>query len=467
MKKFAILIPDTASAILNRAVESITATLLDYTFEYPVCCTEEAAPDLTGFRCIYLGTKRTSAYIRTHSASHLTTPEEYAITISDDTIIIEGYDDAGVLYGTIDFYTEYILANEYPADPDRYRINFFERDSLPACSLQSAPSVRERGLWTWGHVIYDYRGYLDRMMQLKLNTVIIWNDFLPSNAREITAYAHERNIRVIWGFAWLWDTDCTVFDMQHLKEESAGILEKFEREFAGIDVDGIYFQTFTELGTDNIGGVLIAKAAAEFVNHTAAMFFEKWPDMEIQFGLHADSVRSRLEFLRSVDSRIRIVWENCGAFPFSYIPHDVSTFDETAAFVREITHLRGEGEKFGAVTKGMVKLDWGSFEHSRGPHCIGVSTDRMKQNRIDRKAPIWKYIQAQWIAYADYAQEMIRIIAEEKHGDLCICSLLEDGMFEEGIPYPAALFARMLWNCNEDIRKTRSLAALPHFTVFT
>ena len=467
MKHIAILMPNCASDIVKHAVEELTAVLLDYTFAYPVCYEEDRAPDLTGFRRCYIGTKQSSSYIRAHSSAALTTPEEYAINISDDTVIIEGYDDAGVLYGVLDFYTEYILANEYPGDPDRYRINPFERETLPAFSLQSAPSVKERGLWTWGHVIYDYRGYLDNMMRLKMNTVIIWNDFLPSNARDIIAYAHERSIRVIWGFAWLWDTDCAKFDMEHLMEQSAGILETFEREFAGIDVDGIYFQTFTELSTDNIGGVLIAKAAAEFVNHTAAMFYERRPDMEIQFGLHADSVRNRLEFLRAVDSRIRIVWENCGAFPFSYLPDDISTFDETAAFVREITHLRGERERFGAVTKGMVKLDWGSFEHSRGPHCIGVSTDRMQHNRIDRKAPVWKYIQAQWIAYADYAQKMIRIMAEEKQGDLCICALLEDGMFEEGIPYPAALFSRMLWNCKEDIRKTQSLAALPHYTVFT
>ncbi len=466
MKKFAILTPQVKSPLICRAVEILSATILDFTVEYPVCYAECDAPDLTDFRCIYLGTKEGSDYIRIHSAAHLTKPEEYIITVSDNAVMIEGYDDAGVLYGAIDFYREYLMNCEYPGDARMYRHDILLGDALPAFSLQSAPAVRERGLWTWGHVIYDYRSYLDNMMMLKMNCVIIWNDYLPANAREIIEYAHARNIRVIWGFAWLWDTDCAKFDMYTLRDQSAGILAKFEREFAGIDVDGIYFQTFTELGTDNINGVLIAEAAADFVNHTAAMFYSKWPDMEIQFGLHAESVRFRLEFLRRVDSRIRIVWENCGAFPFSYQPNNVAGFDETVSFIREITHLRGADERFGAVTKGLVNLDWSQFEHSRGPHCIGVSGDRFKHNRVDRKAPIWKFVQASWIANADYAQDMIRVMAEETNGDLCICGLLEDGMFENGIQYPTALFARMLWNCREDIRHTLFRAALGNDTVF-
>ncbi len=466
MKKIAILIPQDPSALLSRAVEILSSILLDYTVEYPVCYAENNAPDLTEFRRIYIGTKETSDYIRTHSSANLTHHEEYAISASGDTAMIEGYDDAGVMYGAIDFYHEYLMSYEFPGDTRIYCHDFLKNDIFPTFSLQSAPAIRERGLWTWGHVIYDYRGYLDNMMMLKMNCVIIWNDYLPSNAREIIEYAHARNIRVIWGFAWLWDTNCAKFDMHTLRDQSAGILEKFEREFAGIDVDGIYFQTFTELGTDNIDGVLIAQAAADFVNHTAEMFYQKWPDMEIQFGLHAESVRCRLEFLRGVDKRIRIVWENCGAFPFSYQPNNINGFEETVTFVREITHLRGPEERFGAVTKGLVNLDWSQFEHSRGPHCIGVSGERFKHNRLDRKAPYWKFVQASWIANADYAQEMIRVMADETNGDFCICGLLEDGMFEDGIQYPTALFARMLWNCREDIRVTRFRAALGNDTVF-
>ncbi len=61
----------------------------------------------------------------------------------------------------------------------------FKRESpLPDFELNSRPAVKNGGIWTWGHVIYDYRSFIDNMVMLKLNTVTIWNDFLPKNARK-------------------------------------------------------------------------------------------------------------------------------------------------------------------------------------------------------------------------------------------------------------------------------------------
>lgn len=466
MKKIAIIYPECLNELRKRALEILSSTILDYTQEYPVCISDRCAEAASNFRRIYIGTKESNAYIKEHSKALLSVPEEYRIQVEQDTIMIEGYDDAGALYGAIDFYDCFILPNEYPDDGDLYRVNFFEKDRLPDFEYQSMPSVKARGLWTWGHVIYDYKGYIDHMMMLKMNRVIIWNDFLPVNARDITEYAHARNIKVIWGFAWLWDTDCAKFNMSALKEESQKVFEKFEREFGNTEIDGIYFQTFTELNREKINGVLIAEAAADFVNHTAALFYEKYPHIEIEFGLHANSVKNRLEFIKTVDSRIRIVWENCGAFPFSYIPNDIKDFEITTEFVKEISSLRGLEDRFGVVTKGLVKLDWSRFEHSLGSHCIGVSTQRMKHDREDRKAPIWKYIQANWIAHADKALEMVRVMRECKQGDLCIYALVEDGMFEKNVMWPVALYAQMLWDCDEEIKSMMSRIALKSNVVF-
>ena len=69
----------------------------------------------------------------------------------------------------------------------------------------SRPLVKERGLWTWGHVIFDYRRYLDNMARLKMNKVTVWNDFAPINGREFVDYAHSLGIKVIWGYSWIWD----------------------------------------------------------------------------------------------------------------------------------------------------------------------------------------------------------------------------------------------------------------------
>jgi len=465
MKKFAIIYGQSAGEIQKRAVEELTSILLDYTLEYPVCFSCEANTDLSDYRCIYLGTGESNPYIRRISDKTLCVKEAYRIQVADNTVYIEGFDDAGVLYGVLDFYNRYIVKHEHP-DTDQYWVNFLERENLPDFEYASAPSVKERGLWSWGHVIYDYRAYLDNMMKLKMNRVIIWNDHVPVNAKEIVEYAHARNIQVIWGFAWLWDTDCGRFDIRNLDGCSEEIFQKYEAEYAGLGADGIYFQTFTELHRERIDGVLIAEAATGFVNRTAALFYEKYPGLEIQFGLHATSVKNRLEFIQKVDPRIRIVWENCGSFPFSYIPKDVENFEQTKAFVRTIALLRGRDDRFGVVTKGLVKLDWSQFSHLTGPHFLGVSSNYVKGNRIERKRRIWRYIQAGWLIHADKAYETVQQMRDLKNGDLSAFALVEDGMFEENIMYPVALYAEMLWDCSGDLKKLMHDVALRSYVAF-
>lgn len=467
MKKFAIIYGQLENDIQKRAVEELSSVLLDYTFEYPICLRYDENENMTDYKCIYIGTKQSHAYIRNTSKKTLSKEEEYVIKVENNTVMIEGFDDAGVLYGAIDFYNQYIVKYEHPENENKdYWINFLERDALPDFEYASAPSVKERGLWTWGHVMYDYRGYFDHMMKLKMNSVIIWNDFLPVNADDIVRYAHSCNIKVIWGFSWLWDTDCNRFDLKNLAPFSQKILETYEREYEKIGGDGIYFQTFTELRKDNIGGVLIAEAAAKFVNTTAALFYEKYPDIEIRFGLHATSVKNRLEWIKAIDPRIRIVWENCGAFPFSYIPSDLESFDATKEFVGEIAGLRGKDDRFGVVTKGLVKLDWSQFEHLQGPQCIGLSSESMKRNRIERKRRIWRYIQAGWLKNADKAYEMVQEMIRVKGEDFCVFALVEDGMFEENMMYPVALYSEMLWNCHSDVKTLMKEVALRSYVSF-
>ncbi len=465
MKKFAVIFGSHISEIQKRAVEELSAILLDDTLEYPVCCEYKEDADMSDYTRIYLGTKKNHRYIREHSPKELTKPEEYCLKAEKDHVIIEGYDDAGVLYGAIDFYNKYILKYERP-DTGVCWLNASGGDSLPSFVYSSSPSVSERGLWTWGHVIYDYRGYIDHMMKLKMNSMIIWNDFAPVNARDIIRYAHSRNVRVIWGFSWLWDTHCDRTDLKHLDGYAERILSKYESEYADLGVDGIYFQTFTEWRDERINGVLIAKAAADFVNETAARFYEKYPTLEIQFGLHATSVKNRLAFIGTVDPRIRIVWEDCGAFPFSYDPNDVSDFDETKSFISVASRLRGASDRFGVVTKGLVNLDWTKFEHAEGSYCPGVSSEYMKRNRMERKRKIWRYIQSGWLRRSDRAYEMVREMCRAKNGSLGIYALVEDGMFEENIMYPVALYSEMIWNCESDLELLIQEVALRSYVTF-
>lgn len=463
MKKLAIVYGEKKTALQKKAIATLSEILLDYTYEYPYClaCGDEGAEN---YRCIYIGTKENNAHIRACSVYTLTHAEEYAISVKGDSVCIEGFDDAGVLYGCLDFYNKYLLMLEYP-HTERYRVDAFAAP-LPDFFYTSYPSVKGRGIWTWGHVIYDFRGFIDNMVKLKMNTLIVWNDRVPVNAEDMVAYAHSCGIKVIWGFPWLWDTDCKKVDFAHMDDHSEEILAYYEREYASLAGDGIYFQTATEFTEQEIGGISVAEAVTDFVNKTAALFYEKYPTLEIQFGLHATSVKTRLDALCKVDPRVRIVWENCGAYPFSYLPNDIETFDETVAFVRDIAVLRGEGDRFGAVTKCFTGLDWSAFTHVEQPVNLGVSSESMKKDRITRKRKFWRYMQAYWLINADKALTMIKEMANAKQGDLVITGLVEDGMFEENIMYPVALYAEMLWDVDAPTKQLMSEVALRDYVTF-
>lgn len=467
MKKIAIIYGDINAPLRQKSVEVLTEFILDATLLYPVCFAKSNDSVLDGFRRIYIGTKNDNEYIKERSVKTLSMEQEYNILVKNDTVIIEGFDGLGVLYGVVDFYGKYINPNSHKEDI-RYYQNVFDADILPEFEHGEYPCIKCRGFWTWGHIIYDYRKYFDNMVKLKLNSVIIWNDFAPINGKDIVEYAHKCGIKLIWGFQWLWDTDCAKFDLNKLDGAPEEILKKYISDYVSEckEADGIYFQTFTELETDNIGGKVIAEVASEFVNTTAKLFFDENPNIEIQFGLHATSVAEKTEFISRVDKRIRIVWENCGAFPFGYTPDDTSNVYKTQEFLNKILYLRGNDEKFGAVTKGLVQLDWSEFEHLKGPHFLGVSSNYVKNNRIQRKSNVWKCVQSYWLKYADKAHETLSMIAKAKDGNLNMYGLVEDGMFEEKIMFPAALYAQLLWDCSTDVKLTVQEVASRNYVDF-
>ena len=330
----------------------------------------------------------------------------------------------------------------------------------------SYPSVKERGIWTWGHVIYDWRGFIDNMVKLKMNTLTVWNDYPPVNAREMVDYAHSCGIKVIWGFPWLWDTNCKKIPFDRLCEYSEGIFRGYDEEYRDLPIDGIYFQTATEFGEETVGGITVAEAVTAFVNHTAAYFYEKYPNLEIQFGLHAECVKNRLEYIEKVDKRIKIVWENCGTFPFTDYECTPDAYKQTQDFVRKISALRGKNEKFGAVTKGFTGLDWSSFVHADSTVIIGRGSKSFIANRVNRKSKIWRMVQAYWLSHAAQAQGMVRTLAEANSGDLVLCTLVEDGVFEENIMYPVALYSEMMWSPDADLGQTINDVALRSYIDF-
>lgn len=305
------------------------------------------------------------------------------------------------------------------------------------------------GIWTWGHVIYDYRGFFNNMKKLGMNSVVIWNDIVPLNAVEVLDYAHSLDIKVIWGFAWGWVDGCgdnvKCIDAETTKKIGEDVVETFRSKYADISPDGIYFQSFTEIGNDEINGVCIAEAVTDFVNKTSSKIFETDPDIEILFGLHATSVRTHLDCIKKTDPRIRIIWEDCGAFPFAYDPLNIDGFENTKAFVNDVLSLRGENEKCGFIIKGMTTLDWSKFEYHTEPYFIGEKSEEFIDDRLKEIKPKWNKISDGWEKNYRYCREITEII-KSKRTDAYIYGLIEDGMFEAEIPQAAQMLSDCVLN---------------------
>ena len=374
-------------------------------------------------------------------------------------IYITAKKPVGVLYGVMDFINEYLSHHMYTTR--NYRVTdarFFpiiNIEGLPKYEKSSSPSVKERGLWTWGHVIYDYKAYLKNMARLRFNVIIIWNDRVPKNGKEIVAFAHELGIKVIWGYSWGWDNDGS---HPELTEENAIIWGKkalsiYETQYLPTGADGIYFQTFTETDDENVDGLRISEIVTKWVNTLATPLYEKYPNLRIQFGLHANSVKNYVEDISKVNDKMEIVWENCGCFPFTYFPDEIDGLKETLEFTKKISCLRGKNDKFGVVTKSMCLLDWNTFVHPYDEFVLGESDANVVEEKAKEKDKIWKFFQTYWLDNADVAYSVIKNMAFVKNGNLLMTSLVEDGLFEKHVYFPVALYSAMLWDTNSTAKE--------------
>ncbi len=462
----------------KRAVDQMFGLISQYTdCELTVSC--HSAVEEGIFRncdLVIIGTPATNPYIRTLDADgFITVPqkaESYCIRVSqspycpeNQLIVIAGYDEKGLMYAGYDFENVYLSTKFYTGVhmPGYFIEPFAEK--LPEFLSAECPTLENRGLWTWGHVIYDYQKYLENMARLKFNLITIWNEHLPINAKDVVDYAHCLGIRVIWGYSWGWGAEIDLADGAQLEKWKKTVVDTYEQQYADLGGDGIYFQTFTETSDDVANGVVIAEAAVEWVNTIGGALLQRHPDLELQFGLHATSVKNRLEYIKRIDPRISIIWEDCGAFPYAYVPSQLEGYAQTLKLNETVCTLRGKHEKCGAVLKGLVCLDWSNFRKQNGPFVLGCGK-RCTQERRRIVRAIWRYVQACWIQNADKAYEMIRSISRNTQGKATVMALVEDGLFEEAITYPVALMAQMLWDDGQDISDLKARAALMTQTVF-
>ena len=368
-------------------------------------------------------------------------------------ILIASETEIGLMYGCADFAEKYLpqAAQAHQHGGDFYYFKNPFEEGFRQASFASEPSIKERGLWTWGHVIYDYRAYFDNMARLKLNTVTIWNDFAPVNEKEICEYAHSRGIKVIWGMSLNWDEKEDISSEKSLGKWAEIALKRCRKMHKNGALDGVYVQTFTETSEDNIGGQSIAENAVRWVNSIYERIAEEFPQIDFRWGLHASSVLGRLDAIEKVNGKIKIIWEDAGQFPYNYVPEvNIPGFGDAVEATKKIANLR-QGKGAGATLKGLCCLDWKVFRHMDGPLQIGCASRAHMESLLPEKTRIWRYVQSWWLVNAEACREVVAEYAKAAKGEAALCGLVEDSLFEMKMWFPAALFAEILWSCEKPV----------------
>ena len=369
-------------------------------------------------------------------------------------VILSAHNEKELFYAVVSFLDDYIPGSAPDHCPNPMPDCIFD-SPLRIYSYTERPSFETRSVFTWGHSFNDYRAYIENMARLKLNELIIWNDYLPLNIDDIIDYAHSFGIRVILGYSWGWreisNKTETIAD-EELTALREKIVDQYINVYAKTNCDGIYFQSFTERKDEIVNGKPIARIVTEFVNETAEALFAVKPDLRLQFGLHATSVKSWLSEIENVDTRIEILWEDCGAFPFSYVsamPKE-EDFKETLEFIGKLLSLRG-GVGVGLVFKSVMMLNWARFAMQRGPYVMGMNSKRIAEHDRRIRANSWRMYSADWVTGGHKAHELLSFVRENCKSKINICLA---GTFDGGMYLPEALCAQMTRRLYEDFPTT-------------
>lgn len=366
-------------------------------------------------------------------------------------VILTAHSPRELFYAAVSFVDDYIPGYA-PRNGANLMPDLIFDTPLQLCSYTETPDHKTRSVFTWAHPINNYRAYIDNMARLKLNELILWNDFVPLNIAEVIDYAHSYGIAVNLGYSWGWlnhqcagITDVSDAALVKMKDE---IIRKYEVEYAPTNCDGIYFQSFTERKDEYIGGRLIAEAVTSLVNMTCGELLEKYPGLKLQFGLHASSVRAHLDEIAKVDPRVQILWEDCGTFPYNYRTYvsDEEKYEKTMAFTKQLLNLRG-GRNVGLVFKSVMMLDWTRFEYQSGPFVMGENHPDIIAHDKRMRARSWREYTADWLRNGDRAQQMVKFINDNKLGEVDMCLA---GTFDGGIYMPQAIYAQMLRSMDDD-----------------
>ena len=409
----------------------------------------------------FVGTYADSPTVRAHVGADEIPKDGFLVRVIENPadpegrlVLLTAHTEQELYYAVVSFLDDYIPAFAPDHCPNPMPDHIFDKP-LPAFSYTESPAFETRSVFTWGHSFNDYRAYIENMARLKLNELIIWNDYLPLNIDDIIEYAHSFGIRVILGYSWGWreiSSKAEVITEEEVTALRDKVIEQYRSVYSATNCDGIYFQSFTERRDETVSERPIAEIVTEFVNGTAEALFALKPDLRLLFGLHATSVKSWLPAIANVDPRIEIYWEDCGAFPYSYSPGmpGEDEFRDMLAFTEQLLSLRG-GAGVGLVFKGVMMLDWSRFAMQGGPYIMGDNAKRIANHDRRLRANAWRIYSAHWTVSGRKAHELVNYVKDHRRGDVSICLA---GTFDGGIYLPEALAAQMMRRPHESFDAT-------------
>lgn len=417
--------------------------------EVPYILVAEAAEkemDLSEYSIVLVGTRRSNCLLEEIIGKDEIPQNGYMVRVTRSPFaterqiaIVAGDSPTETIYAASHFINQYFPVARRREDHIPYFRPLFS-GKMKEYDVIKKPAFEKRGIWTWGHCIYNYNDFACNMAGLGLNTITIWNDYAPVNLSEVVSCFHSYGIKVLLGYSWGWDEQLDISMEAELEKWKRKALETYENQYAGAGADGIYIQSFTETCEEEKNGVLIADRIVKWVNTLSGALLERWPELQICFGLHATSVKNHLSYLSDIDPKINIHWEDCGAFPFAYLAHQTKEEEKMLGIVDTIAKLRPDCE-YGVVLKGQVCLDWSMFEHQKGPYLLGCAGKKqIKRRRAELEAQ-WHDVQSGWIKnFGQYRRTLEHLPGAEMY------ALVEDALLEEGCWYPTALYAQALWD---------------------
>ena len=375
-------------------------------------------------------------------------------------VLIAGDTPEAVLWATFDFLDVVAptLEGKVTSQHGRYAGMFFRTAKIPAYECRRQPQTLVRSIFSWGHVVDDYRVTFRELARARFNRAILWNDQLVVNARDVVACAHSWGVKVYWGFSWGWTLSGKEGKDLDFGKLADDIVAEWRQKWKPMGGDGIYFQSFTETRNREIGGRSIPEAVTELVNAVAARIRAEAPGIDIVFGLHSNSMKREgaEEAIAKVDPSLEILWENCGGFPFWETDGKVEPPDE--AFCDRILALN---PSVGLAWKAQLRMDWKNYVSPAGPFMLGCAGEKLLARDRAVTVPRYASFDEDWILNGRLAYDFVRHIRAGKNAPKEF-----NAVAEYNPPYGFATHcqAELFWSSEdswEEIAKRARMRARP------